>query len=171
MPEYEQKSEERELRLSSAETHHFEPNKINIDDLSGLDTKPYVETIAEENEPDSNISTILHDSQPSTPVGGSIAKKDGIIGGNDTAQQDHDQDRDQLNSTMKGFNNTEDMMVTAKFGHLRKLKLNKQKLKAITDNSFTKLSYSFVCREMNVDKKEPIVLVPKFDDNREPYRL
>lgn len=92
--------------MSSAETRHFE-TKVNIDDISAIDNKPYVETIAEEIEPESNISTIIHDSLTSSPSkvkGSSSDLQNSYINEYKNIQSNGEMIREELNSTMKNFN-------------------------------------------------------------------
>ena len=72
-----------------------------------MDSKPYVETIAEEIEPESNISTIIHDSLTWTPPkakGSSSDLQNSYVNDYRSLESNKQLIREELNSTMKNFN-------------------------------------------------------------------
>ena len=56
------------LQHSSRDINDVEFEKEEEDELSSIDPKQQVDTITEENEPDSNISTLINDSALNSPV-------------------------------------------------------------------------------------------------------
>lgn len=129
-------AETEDIKLSGKEVPAVEADQSDIQ-LSTIDKNPHVETITEENEPDSNISALLNDSRLHTPSPQNDKVENGSLSPDQmdirdtlrltSRQKDkpkQTKQRKEMNSTMENFNkrkgseNTQlaDMRTTAKFG-------------------------------------------------------